>query len=66
MTEAEYKTLKEELIPLTKKMPKDITLDDVMYHLYVIQMILRGLEASKQGYIFIHEQVTREAKKCLR
>jgi len=66
MTEIEKKTLKEELISLIKKLPDNLTLDDVMYHLYVRQKILRGLEASNQGKIYTHEQVKEQAQKWLK
>ena len=66
MTETEKSTLKEEIISLLNKLPDDITLDDVMYHLYVKQKILRGLEASKQGKTFTHEQVKEMAQKWLK
>ena len=66
MTEIENTTLKDELISLIKRLPDDITLDDVMYHLYVRQKILRGLEATKQGKTCTHEQVKEQAQKWLK
>ncbi|MFO8020801.1 MAG: hypothetical protein R6U96_19415 [Promethearchaeia archaeon] len=65
MTESENKTLKEELISLIKKLPEDITLDDVMYHLYVKKKVLKALEASNQGKTYNHEQVKEQSRKWL-
>ena len=37
-------TEKENIIRMIKDLPDDVSLDEVMYHLYVRQKILRGLE----------------------
>lgn len=36
-------TAKQEVETLLKKLPEDCTLEDVQYHLYVIEKIHRGL-----------------------
>jgi hypothetical protein len=47
-------TEKENIMQLIKELPDDVTLDDIMYHLYVKQKILRGLEDIKQGKLHNH------------
>ena len=35
--------LKEEVAELLKKLPDDCTLEDIQYHLYVLEKVRRGL-----------------------
>jgi len=58
-------TEKESIMELIKGLPDDVTLDDIMYHLYVKQKILRGLEDINQGKIHDHEDVKKMARKWL-
>ena len=45
-------TAKQEVELLLKNLPDDCTLEDVQYHLYVIEKVQRGLEvADRQGAI---------------
>ncbi len=60
------KTIKDEVISLIKQLPEDITLDDIMYHLYVKQKILRGKEQIKLDKTYSHEQVKEMAEKWLK
>jgi len=57
--------LKEEIIDLIKHLPEDITIDDIMYHLYVRKKIMKGLEELEQGKGIPHEIVMENAKKSL-
>ena len=59
-------TEKENIIEMIKNLPDDVSLDDVMYHLYVRQKILRGLEDIKQGKTYSHDQVKKMAEKWLK
>ncbi|MCF6159207.1 MAG: hypothetical protein E3K32_11730 [wastewater metagenome] len=43
---------KEEVKALLDKLPDDCTLEDVQYHLYVVEKIRRGIgRAEKEGVI---------------
>jgi hypothetical protein len=45
-------TAKEEVEALLKKLPGDCSLEDIQYHLYVIEKIHQGIErAEKEGTI---------------
>jgi len=57
--------LKEEIIDLIRKLPEDVTIDDIMYHLYVKKKILSGIKELDQGKVIPHEQTMESAKKRL-
>ena len=59
-------TEKENVMQMIKDLPDDVTLDEIMYHLYVKQKILRGLEDIKQGKTYSHEEVKKMARKWLK
>ena len=45
-------TAKEEVKALLDKLPDDCSLEDVQYHLYVVEKIHRGMErAEKEGVL---------------
>ncbi len=49
-------TAKEEVRELLDKLPDDCSLEDVQYHLYVVEKISRGIErAEKEGALSQYE-----------
>jgi len=45
-------TAKEEVYSVLERLPDDCTLEDIQYHIYVIEKIQRGIErASAEGTI---------------
>ena len=48
---------------LLQRLPDDCTLDDVQYHLYVLQAVERGLAEAATGEIVAHEEIERELRK---
>ena len=46
---------KQEVEALLRKLPDDCTLEDIQYHLYVIEKVQRGIEAAEQ-----HGEITQE------
>jgi hypothetical protein len=58
--------LKEEVISLIKELPEDITLDDIIYHLYVKQKLLKAKEDISQGRTLSNKQVKEMAEKWLK
>lgn len=50
---------KENIIKMIKDLSDDVSLDEVMYHLYVRQKIIRGLEYIKQGKTYSHEEIKK-------
>jgi len=42
-------TLKQEALEAISKLPETASLEDIMYRLYVIEKVKKGLEAIKRG-----------------
>lgn len=58
-------TAKEHLRTLIRRLPDDCTIEDVIYELYVIEKIERGLAQIERGEGIPHKQVMREVYACL-
>lgn len=63
MNSIKSNSVKEEIISLLHELPDDITLDEIMYHLYVKQKIIKGLKDIEDGNTYTHEEVKEMAKK---
>lgn len=50
--------IKNQIISFIKSLPDDITLEDIMYHLYVREKIFRGIKDADDG-----KKVTNEKAK---
>jgi predicted transcriptional regulator len=48
---------------LLERLPDDCSLEDVLYHLYVIQKIEPGLADAEAGKLIAHEQVAEELRR---
>ena len=55
-------TPKEEVRALLDRLPDDCSLDDVQYHLYVVQALARGDADEEAGRLIPHEQVAAELR----
>jgi len=58
-------TTKQEVSELLKRLPDDCTLEDVQYHLYVLQKIGRGLKDIEEGRVYTQEEVEKKMSKWL-
>ena len=47
---------KQEAEALLKKLPDECTLEDIQYHLDVIEKVQRGIQAAEQHGEITHEQ----------
>jgi predicted transcriptional regulator len=56
-------TAKDAVRALLDRLPDDCSLDDVQYHLYVVQAVGRGLADGEAGRIIPHEQVTEDLRR---
>ncbi|HUP51022.1 MAG TPA: hypothetical protein VM198_01000 [Longimicrobiales bacterium] len=54
---------REAVRDLLDRLPDDCTLEDVLYHLYVLQAIDRGLADAEAGRTVTHEQVAAEMRR---
>jgi hypothetical protein len=50
-------TAKEEVQSLLNKLPDDCSLEDIQYHLYVIEKVRNGLEAAESQGTVPQEEV---------
>jgi len=48
--------LKDEIAEMIHHLPNDATVEDIQYHLYVLEKIRKGRESIKDGHGVSHEQ----------
>ena len=58
-------TAKQEVRSLLQKLPNDCTIEDIQYHLYVIEKINKGLKRAKQEGGISQQQVEKRLAKWL-
>lgn len=56
---------KQEVIELIQSLPDDSTLEDIQYHLYVRQKVLRGLRDVDDGRFETQEDVEKRMEQWL-
>ncbi len=56
---------KQEVESLLKKLPDDCSLEDIQYHLYVIEKIQRGIEAAEKKSVVSQEEAEKRLNKYL-
>ena len=56
---------KDEVSKLLKNLPDDTTLEDIQYHLYVLQKIERGLQDAAAGKVYTQEEVEKRMAKWI-
>ncbi len=56
-------TAKEEVKALLDKLPDDCSLEDVQYHLYVVEKIHRGIERAEKEGVLSQDEVERKLDK---
>ena len=58
-------TAKEEVEQLLKKLPDDCTLEDIHYHLYVIEKVRRGIKRAETEGALSHDEVEKRVSKWI-
>jgi len=58
-------TAKQEVNRLLAQLPDDCSLEDIQYHLYVLQKIEHGLKDAEEGRIYTQEEVEKMMAKWL-
>ncbi len=58
-------TVKKEVRDLLSRLPEDCSLEDVQYHLYVLQKIERGLKDAEEERVYSQEEVEKIMSKWL-
>jgi hypothetical protein len=58
-------TTKDQVQSLLQQLPDDCSLEDVQYHLYVIEKVRRGLEVAETTGIISQEAAEEKLRKWL-
>ncbi len=58
-------TAKEEVNQLLGKLPNDCSLEDIQYHLYVLEKVRNGLEVADTEGGIVQEEVEARLSKWL-
>ena len=58
-------TAKEEVRELLVKLPNDCSLEDIQYHLYVLEKVRNGLEAAEAEGGIPHDEAEARLSKWL-
>lgn len=56
-------TEKENILQMIEKLPDDSTLEDIMYHLYAREKIIRGLKDADEGRKVSNEKAKEVIEK---
>jgi hypothetical protein len=56
-------TTKETVRAVLDRLPDDCTIDDVLYHLYVVQAVGQGVADAQAGRVIPHEQVAETMRR---
>ena len=59
-------TAKQDVQELLNHLPEDSTIEDIQYHLYVLEKIRRGRDDIKNGRTLTHEQAKERLQKWLK
>jgi predicted transcriptional regulator len=54
---------KQAVRDLLDKLPDDCTFEEVLYHLYVLERLSRGLAEAESGELIPHSQVEEELRR---
>ena len=54
---------KATVLALLERLPDDCSLDDVLYHLYVVQQVEAGLADADMGRVIPHDQVREQLER---
>ncbi len=57
---------KKQAIKLIKSLTDDCTIEDIQYHLYVLEKIERGIRAIDEGRVVPQEEVEKRVRKWLK
>lgn len=62
-TEVKMSRAKAEVESLLKKLPDDCTIEDIQYHLYVMEKVRRGLDRADTEGTLTQEEAEERLKK---
>lgn len=56
-------TAKQKVQQLLDRLPDEVSLEQIRYHVYVLHKIERGEKAIEEGRVVSHEEVKRRVQK---
>lgn len=59
-------TEKENVIEMIKKLPNNVSMEEIIEAIYVRQKIKRGIKDSEEGRVFTHEEAKERLEKWLK
>ncbi len=59
-------SMKDAVIALIKSLPENVTLEDIMYHLYVKEKILKGQKQLAEGQSYSQEEIENQVEQWLK
>ena len=59
-------TAKEEVKAILSRLPDDCSLEDIQYHLYVLQKIEKGLKDEEEGKTYSEQEMEKQFAKWLK
>ncbi|HHT9113943.1 MAG: hypothetical protein HZA47_06425 [Planctomycetes bacterium] len=57
--------IKQEVSKLLNRLPDDCSLEDIQYHLYVLQKIEHGLKDAEEGRVYTQEEIEKRMAQWL-
>lgn len=57
---------KQVMLKMLKNLKDDVTYEDIMYELYVLEKIQRAEQQLDEGQYYTHEEVKKKLKKWLK
>lgn len=58
-------SVKEEVASLLERLPDDCSMEDIQYHLYVLEKVRRGLASAETEGVIEQEEVEARLSKWL-
>lgn len=59
------KTVKEEVKTLLERLPDDCTIEDIQYHLYVVEKVQRGIDRAESEGTISNEEAKKRLSKWI-
>ena len=56
---------KQAVLDLVRDLPEDTSLEDIQYHLYVLQRVEKGLQEVEQGKVIPEDEMERRFEKWI-
>ena len=58
-------TVKKEVKTLLERLPDDCTLEDIQYHLYVLEKVQKGINRAEKEGTVSHEEAKKRLSKWI-